>query len=551
LGDIPVRNRGNLPLFEEMCPAGRLSNGFSSNQKENWIMQMMTAALLTSLAVVISVSSAGEAPPPFAGPTAGTAFPVADRFIKRIDLGDVNGDGLLDVVASDNVDVPSFMHFFSVFLNNGDGTLAPPVQSQVQTEGNDLFDAAIALGDLNEDGRADLVTTRLSKSTPPMGNRPNIAILFGAPDGHFVGQVNIANSNTDVFMRTQTGRSIALADMNSDGNLDIVSAASNSAAGNMSVLLGNGDGTFQQPIQSGNGSPHGATVTGDIDGDGDLDVVTYTDIGSQDHAKSAVYVNLSNGAGTLTMADSFTVDAREDSINIEARAFLDDLDGDGLADLILFGDYGQQTGAGGIYIRKSLGNGQFTQVFRETRGEDALRTFTVLLTTMTAMAISTSPRFPAPARSANCCSTVAGLPTPSASSSDHGTAMAWPPRASSPAAHCPTSRSTTIRTRSRASDWRSTRSQARPCLKTSAAMDTSARLTLQRCSVNGAPARRAPRALPTSIRTVRSAPPTSRSCFRAGAEKRSRASGRRTARKSPSATLVDWRRGVTLGPAAS
>lgn len=342
-------------------------------------MRAFAGLNLICLLVASAADAGAPTAPTFAFPTAGTPFPVADRFIKRIEIADVNGDGKLDVVSSDNVDVPSFLHFFNVFLNNGDGTLAPPVQSQVETEGNDLFDAAIALGDLNEDGRADLVTTRLSKFTPPQGNRPNIAVLFGAPDGHFVNQINIANSSTDVFMRTQSGRAIALADMNGDTHLDIVSAASNGPTGNMSVLLGNGNGTFQLPIQSGNGSPHGATVTGDLDGDGDLDVVTYTDIGSQDHANSAVFVDLNNGSGTLTGVNSFTVDAREDSINIEARAFLKDLDADGKADLILFGDRGQQTGAGGIYIRKSLGSGQFTQVFHETRAQDANRTFTILL----------------------------------------------------------------------------------------------------------------------------------------------------------------------------
>jgi hypothetical protein len=343
----------------------------------------MKSSIRPSLLTVclLSVTAfAGEAPPPiFNPPSAGTPFPVADRFIKRIEVADVNGDGLLDVVASDNVDVPNFQHHFHVFLNNGDGTFASPVFTMVATEGNDLFDAALTLGDLNEDGRADLVTTRLSKTTPPMGNRPNIAILFGASDGHFINQVDIANSSTDVFMRTQTGRAIALADMNADGHLDIVSAASNSAAGNMSVLLGNGDGTLQLPIQSGNGGPHGLTMTGDVDGDGDLDVVTATDIGSNDHARTAFHVNLNDGAGHLTNVNGFDLFVQENSIDTESRLWLNDLDGDGLADLTYQGDRGQQTGSGGLYVRHGAGDGTFaTVLFYRAFGSGGDSTFTVL-----------------------------------------------------------------------------------------------------------------------------------------------------------------------------
>ena len=325
-------------------------------------------------------SFAGSDPPPaFSAPSAGTPFPVADRFIKRIEVADVTGDGLLDIIASDNVDVPSFRHDFHVFANNGDGTFATPVLTLVVTEGNDLFDSALTLGDLNEDGRADLVTTRLSVTTPPQGNRPNVAILFGAPDGHFVNQVNITNSSLDVFMRSQTGRSIALADLNADAHLDIVSPASNAPAGNLSVLLGNGDGTFLPPIQSGSAGSHGLTETGDIDGDGDLDVVTASDVGSNDHARTQFRVSMNDGAGNMTHVHTFELLVRENSIDTESRLWLSDLDGDGLADLTYYGDRGQQTGPGGLFVRRGAGDGTFSTVlFYRAFGAGGDSTFVVL-----------------------------------------------------------------------------------------------------------------------------------------------------------------------------
>lgn len=314
--------------------------------------------------------------PQFAPPTGGVPLSPSPRFIgSGVELADVTGDGLLDIVVSDNYGQFSYTHEFSVLINQGGGSFSTPVISTVATEGNDFSNLALALGDLNGDGRADLATTRLALSTPPDGNRPNIAVLFGQADGRFTGQVNLANSSTDRFMRRVRGRNVALDDMNGDGHLDIVSPASSSS---FSVLLGNGDGTFGAPIQSGSGFAE-ITLLGDIDGDEDLDVVGVWNSGSDNRVEVTISVNHNNGNGSFTPSPPFTLDARINAlITGQARAYLTDLTGDGLTDFILLGESGSQSGAGGLYVLRSSGNGSFTQIFRETRAQDGRRTGTIV-----------------------------------------------------------------------------------------------------------------------------------------------------------------------------
>ncbi len=338
---------------------------------------MTPRALAAALAVSISTLSLAQTPPQFAPAAPGVPFWDAPRFIGTgVDLADVTGDGLLDIVTGDVRGEYPYFPEFNVFVNLGKGAFAPPVTSFVATEGNDILNLAIALGDLNADGRADLVTTRLAEWYPPDGNRPNLAVLFGQPDGTFCCQLDVANSSSDRFMRQPRGRNLVVAEMTGDGIPDILSTASVTS---FSVLPGNNDGTFDAPIQSGSGYAE-IMLAGDIDGDGDLDALGVWNSGSDSRAKITVSINRNNGAGHLTSAGNFELDCRINIVHTgQARAFLTDVTGDAKADLIVFGEHGGQTGAGGIYVRRSNGDATFTSIFRETRSQDSNDTATIVV----------------------------------------------------------------------------------------------------------------------------------------------------------------------------
>jgi len=158
--------------------------------------------------------------------------------------------------------------------------------------------------------------------------------------------------------------------------LDIVSVASSFS---YSVLLNNGNGTFAPPIQSGQGFAD-ITQVADVDGDGDLDVAGAYNTGSDSRPNLAIAVNLNDGAGHLTRVNTLTLDTRVNILGTgQARFFLRDLDADGRADITVIGESGGQTGAGGIYVLRSTGGGQFLQVFRQSRSQDNRRTASILV----------------------------------------------------------------------------------------------------------------------------------------------------------------------------
>jgi hypothetical protein len=180
----------------------------------------------------------------------------------------------------------------SVLLGNGDGTF----QTQVayQTGSGPL---AVAVDDFNGDGKLDLAVVTASGPNESLGS---VSILLGNGDGTFQNQVNF---------ETGGGSSgLAVGDFNRDGIPDLAVAnpcgrhsecLAPYAPTTVSVLLGNGDGTFQPQVEYETGADTLAVAVGDFNGDGHLDlaVANYFDF--------TVGVLAGNGDGTFQPQVSF------------------------------------------------------------------------------------------------------------------------------------------------------------------------------------------------------------------------------------------------------
>jgi hypothetical protein len=178
-----------------------------------------------------------------------------------IAVGDVNGDGRLDVAGANWA-----LGTVGVLIGNGDGTFQP-----MKTYGAGAsVPMSIALADLNGDGRLDMAVASFTD-----GNNPGIpvGILLGNGDGTFQPVVNYGSGG-------QERSAVTIADVTGDGIPDVLAASGclvndpTCAQGNIGVLTGNGDGTLQPAVLHASGGRFPVSiVAADLDADGRSDVV--------------------------------------------------------------------------------------------------------------------------------------------------------------------------------------------------------------------------------------------------------------------------------------
>lgn len=185
---------------------------------------------------------------------------------------DFNGDGKLDLAIADSG--------VSVLLGNGDGTFGRAVEYQAGG-----FSTTVATGDFNRDNILDLVTSNYSANT--------VSILLGSGDGTFRMHVDYATGVNPV--------GVTVADFNGDGKLDLavaIPAPGDQGPGAVSILLGNGEGTFRPRVDYPTTGGAIRIDVGDFNQDGKLDLAVST-------VKPSVDILLGNGDGTFQPALSF------------------------------------------------------------------------------------------------------------------------------------------------------------------------------------------------------------------------------------------------------
>jgi hypothetical protein len=232
---------------------------------------------------------------------------------------DLDGDDRLDfaTVGSDSRWAGDASIF--VFLGNGDGSFQEKRQFRVESR----FSSIVA-ADLDHDGRMDLATAS-----------GRVSVLLGNGDGSFQEELHFSAGGS---------QSIVAADLDGDGRLDLATAGTCGAGEScVSVLLGNGDGTFQeeQRFSAGDESERQSLVAADLNGDSRLDLAT---------AGSGVSLLLGNGDGTFQ-------EERRSMVGHTLRCLVAaDLDGDNRLDLVTAGE--------DVYVLLGNGNGTFQTELR-------------------------------------------------------------------------------------------------------------------------------------------------------------------------------------------
>jgi hypothetical protein len=215
----------------------------------------------------------------------------------RFATGDLNRDGRPDIVTSTSVAGQPV----SVFLNNGTGGFAAPIPISVS-----YIASAVAIGDFNNDGNPDLAIGSTNNTIGTLG------IRLGNGTGNFPNEVatGLVQAVTD----------ISAADFNLDGNTDLIMTNNLGYAAQPTnaarLILGNGNGGFGSPVNFGVGASPVDLEVKDFNNDGRADVAVVSFA-----ATDNLVALINNGAGGFVPTTPISLTSPSSSAKLVALDF--------------------------------------------------------------------------------------------------------------------------------------------------------------------------------------------------------------------------------------
>ncbi|MCB0330203.1 MAG: VCBS repeat-containing protein, partial [Bdellovibrionales bacterium] len=258
--------------------------------------------------------------------------------ISAAEFYDVDGDGILDAVLGANSSTNTRQ---AILLGNADGTFDSAITYDRGTAGT-VTD--LEFYDFSNDGNADLITFALGA-----GAGDGTAILnANAGSGTFSAGTSFTSSD-DIYSGT-------LADVNGDGNIDLITAGQEAGSGEVRVFTGDGTGTFNTTasitLQSETVNTY-AVESFDIDGDGDNDLIT---VGVEGSSAGTIGVRLNNGTGTFGAYQTISLGGTISELDPDLE--VSDLNGDGYLDFVVGGT--DASGNGFTTVVLNNGTGSFS-----------------------------------------------------------------------------------------------------------------------------------------------------------------------------------------------
>jgi hypothetical protein len=263
-----------------------------------------------------------------------------------VTLADVNGDGKVDLIAAGGCAGGGCAN---VLLGNGDGTFNTTVATY---NSSGISALSVAVADVNRDGHPDVVVA--NQCSDDTCTSSDVAVLLNNGSGIFAAAAPYDSGG--LF-----SDSVAIGDVNRDGKPDIIVANSSASStvddGNVGVLLGNGDGTFKTAVAYLSGAFGAASVAvSDVNGDGILDLVVGNCSGTASSCVGAlpgdVGVLLGKGDGTFQTAVTYAPGGKT-----PFAVAVGDVNGDGRPDILVASCFSNACGAApgtlGVLINQS------------------------------------------------------------------------------------------------------------------------------------------------------------------------------------------------------